>query len=260
MEYNIKFLAKVIFITVFINSLYAKKVKIFYNKPITINPIKNIKLQKYSFSVKNRKIKPFYISKYEMSVKKYMSYLQKSHQVKKFNKLLEMELEENEPITNINFYEAKKVCQFFGGRLPSEFEWVVAASVKVNKSNCYEHLKYGKFYNFAIVEFPLKDNSTISKCLMKNSEEFEIDLVGSELNSVEDSLENLNATYGMFGNVWEWVDEEVKYMNRSYKIIKGGSFSNKNSRVFFDSRLSNFVKPETKMSNIGFRCVWDILK
>ncbi|RLA82384.1 MAG: hypothetical protein DRG78_07375, partial [Epsilonproteobacteria bacterium] len=70
--------------------------------------------------------------------------------------------------------------------------------------------------------------------------------------------ENINGTYGMLGNLWEWVDtkKEKIYFNQKYKVIKGGSFANFHQPELFDNRISNFVKKETKMSNIGFRCVW----
>lgn len=94
--------------------------------------------------------------------------------------------------------------------------------------------------------------------MMKFDDEFEEREVGSELNDVELSVENINGTFGMYGNVWEWVDSSKAVFKSEYKIIKGGSFTNFDKAQFFDSRVSNFLKPHETMQNVGFRCAWDI--
>ena len=230
------------------------KIKIAIDKKITIEKIEDSKLNRYSFSIKDRKIPPFYIAKYETSVGEYIEYLKGTKQEKKMRKFQLLEVD-SEPITNIDFDEASRVCHYFKGRLPSEFEWVVAASIKVAKSLCYEELPKGTFSRYATENFPL--NKRVFECMLEDDDELEMELIGSELSDVEESVENINATYGMLGNVWEWVDTDRVYFKENYKVIKGGSFANFTMPKLFDSRVSNYVKRETKMQNIGFRCVWD---
>ena len=96
--------------------------------------------------------------------------------------------------------------------------------------------------------------------MKKDDDDIEANLIGSELLEVQDSYENINGTYGMLGNVWEWVDATKKYFKNQYKVIKGGSYPNNKQPYLFDSRVSNFISKDTKMNNIGFRCVWDKTK
>ena len=93
--------------------------------------------------------------------------------------------------------------------------------------------------------------------MLDEDDELEVDLIGSELSEAEESYENLNGVHGMLGNVWEWVDEDRRYFHQNYKTIKGGSFANFKQKELFDSRVSNFLKPDAKMNSVGFRCVWD---
>ncbi|MBL0708502.1 MAG: SUMF1/EgtB/PvdO family nonheme iron enzyme [Sulfurimonas sp.] len=232
-----------------------QKIYITSDKSITIPRIKNKNLQNFSYDVKDKKIKAFYIAKYETTIAQYIAY-------KKGNGLIvEDDIDEdtlNEPKTNIDFQTAQKVCKYYGGRLPSEFEWVVASSIKLHKSKCYEHINKDAFVAYSTVSYPLHQKDKSIKCMTREDDEIEAELIGSELLDVKESYENINGTYGMLGNVWEWVDakKENIYFKQSYKTIKGGSFANFEQKVLFDNRVSNFIKKDTKMSSVGFRCVF----
>jgi len=149
------------------------------------------------------------------------------------------------------------VCKFYGGDLPSELQWVVAASVKLNSSKCYEHLSKNSVHRFATADFPLTSSMEQIHCMQTDENELEADLIGSELNSVKDSYENINGTFGMLGNVWEWVRQAQNYFYQNYETIKGGSFANVEQSILFENSVSNFVPATTKQNNIGFRCTWD---
>lgn len=235
----------------FINASDIMSVIIASKADINIPKLNSSELQKYTFLAKNKNLEPFKIAKYELTVKEYIYYLKSSKQNEKMKIILSSDTELNEPITNINFNEAQSTCKFYGGRLPTEFEWVVAASIKLSKSKCYEHLKQNTFHSTAIDDFQ-------HRCMMKSDNEFEADLVGSELVEVEYSVENINGTFGMFANVWEWVNSTKVLFKDEYKVIKGGSYANFHTPELFDSRISNFLKPEIEMPNVGFRCAWDI--
>ena len=231
-----------------------EKVHIDITKPITIPLIEDKALQEFSYSTKDTKLKPFYIAKYETTLSQYNQYLKSVGQTAK---IVVDEEALSEPVTNIDFDSAKKVCRFYGGRLPTQLEWVVSASIKVAPSKHYEHILKNSFVPYPTATYPLQTEDKHIQSMMKDDDEIEADLIGSELLEVFESYENINGTYGMLGNVWEWVEDEVIYFNKKYRIIKGGSYANFGQNKLYDSRVSNFVNPDTKMLNIGFRCVWD---
>lgn len=234
-----------------------EKIYINPNQTITIPKIADKKLQEFSFSVKNAKIKPFYIAKYETTLHQYIQYL-------KANKLqLDREIDDDalhEPVTDVDYHRALQVCKFYGGRLPTELEWVVSASIKVASSKCYEDMPYGSFTPYPTRDYPLQEHDKEIECMMQDDDEIEPELIGSELLDVSDSYENINGTYGMLGNVWEWVESKKIYFHQPYETIKGGSFANFQQKKIFDSRVSNFLNPNSKRKNVGFRCAWDTQK
>jgi len=234
-----------IFLSIF---LYGdiQKIHITPPKEIIIPPISDEKLKDFSFSGKIV-IKPFYISKYEITVSDYEKYLNKT--LSQRNK--------KRPLTNVDFYTAQKVCNFYGGRLPTQKEWIVAAGVKVAKSKCYEFLKYNQFYPYPTAKYPLDEKDKQSQCMLEDDDEIEIDRIGSEFIRVDWSYENINGTFGMLGNVSEWVDDEVIYFGKKYKIIKGGNYDNFGFNHLFDVRVVDFLPPSSKRKNVGFRCVWE---
>jgi len=216
---------------------------------VTIPLLKDPILQKISFSVKKAEVKPFLIGKYEIT---------KEQIAKAKGEKLPFDAEDgDDPAVNVTYEEAQNVCHFYKGRLPTEIEWIVAAGVKVAPSKCYEILQQGKFYPYATANYPIEENSTVFECFLQEDDELESALIGSELNSVEDSYENINGTYGMLGNVWEWVDAKRILFHQEYRIVKGGSFANANVAKLYDVRISNPLKATTTLENVGFRCVWD---
>lgn len=244
-----------IFFTVFValNIFGMEKVLIDIKTPVMLPPLKN-SLSNFAFDKRDIHVKPFFISKYETTVKEYKRYLEANS----LENIFISHFEEDEPISNIDYHTAEKICTFFKGRLPTEVEWIAAAGVKSAKSRCYEHIEKDKFYIYPTEKFPLKENDPQIKCMKETDDEIEVDLIGSGRENVPYSYENINGTYGMLGNLWEWVDSEKIYFNKKYKIIKGGSYANIHKKEFFNSRVSNFLDPDTKMPNVGFRCAWDI--
>jgi formylglycine-generating enzyme required for sulfatase activity len=224
-----------------------QRVKIDIDKEVTIPIIKDKNLQDISYKKQKIKIAPFYIGKYEVTKKEYNNYLKS--RVKEVVSL--DEYEENEPITNISFITAQDVCKFYGGRLLSEEEWIVASSIKLSQTRCYEDIKQYSFSNYAITPNAID-------CMVKEDDEIEEELIGKELLEVQESYENLNGTYGMFGNVWEYVESFVNHFGKNYAVIKGGSYASE--RILFDNRVQNFIDFNQQRQNIGFRCGWDIPK
>ncbi len=209
-----------------------------------IPSLKEKKLQGFIYPYKTISIKPFYIGKYEVTKQEYNLYLQqKQRKLKEFD-----ESELNEPVVNITFDEAQDVCSFYKGRLPSEEEWIVASSLKLAKTKCYENLQEGSFHPYSITPQAIE-------CMKNEDDELEEDLVGTELLDVVDSYENINGTFGMYGNVWEYVNTQIQHFSHQYVVIKGGSYAD--PKVLFDNRVENFIQKSVRRVNIGFRCTWD---
>jgi formylglycine-generating enzyme required for sulfatase activity len=237
----------------FATTLFASdipKVDIVLDKEITITP-KQMDSKLKSFYTKTT-IQPhkFAIAKYETSIKEYKEYLLKTNQLKKL-KAIELAYDDD-PITQVSFEDASGFCKYHKGDLPTNDEWMIASSIKLSKSNCYEYLPKYAILDFAIGTFPIKIDSTLDICQREIDEEFAFDEQISSLLSVKYSIENINGTFGMFGNVWEWTKSDHK----NYKIIKGGSYANSTKPQFFNNHLINFIDPKSTRTNVGFRCVW----
>ncbi len=204
------------------------------------------------YGIEKVEFKDFAMAKYELTKDEYNAYANK---IKK-KRLDPSDDSSDEPATNIDYKSAQSACHFYGGRLPTNREWTEVASIKSRASLCYEHLKLGSKHTFPTSEYPLKENSPLALCLAGKDDEFEATLFGSELLSVDESLENINGTYGMLGNVWEWTDSDIIKFNKQYKIIKGGSFANYSKPKLFSSKIVNFLSPDISSPIVGFRCLW----
>lgn len=154
----------------------------------------------------------------------------------------------NLPATHISWYEAEAICNWLGGRLPTETEWEYIATNggitkypwgnidlnKMNKKVC--NLNYSG--NICPVDFFLEGN-------------------------------NKNEIVQLFGNVWEWCQESIYpydgfkidpvYKEFSYpffgfkKVLRGGSWATPD--ILINSRYRNAQMPDCRIQFTGFRVV-----
>lgn len=160
-------------------------------------------------------LKPFYIDKYEVSYKDIAL---------KYPRLIPDYFEDDEmsiAVFNISYQQALDFCKSKGGDLPTEDEWIIAASFDT------------KFH-----KYPTK---------------FRPEQVLDDIIDVKATLKGINGIYGMLGNVWEMVKSSGDFV-----LVKGGSFYDYDKKPLLDVRVRNFVlkKDIASRLTIGFRCVY----
>lgn len=214
------------------------------------NKIK-IKLSKFSFEREEIYIKtePFLIQKYEVSNKNLCKYLQNTKN--KLSKYYCQKDISNFPATNISYKIASNYCKFIKGRLPSENEWIVAASVSQDDNKIFE-TKKNRFYFYPTKEYPVNQKVVHHYNLEDNFIE-SMDLV-----EIDKTFISFNGIYGMMGNVYEMTSSNYNN-NKNLIIIKGGSFLESDKKEFLKTTFIDTIKKDNfGYSHVGFRCVKDI--
>ena len=151
---------------------------------------------------------------------------------------------EDEPVTQVSLRDALAYAEWAGKRLPTEAEWLRAASYNGRYQEYpwgEEELPGGKYLgNWWQGYFPF-DN--------QNLDGFPgIAPIGS-YPPTELGL------YDISGNVWEWTTTEA---NGQY-VIRGGSFLCSNSYCSgFNLQQRQYTPADSGLNHMGFRCVKDV--
>lgn len=139
--------------------------------------------------------------------------------------------QENHPVYNVSFYDAKTYADFCGKRLPTEEEW--EKSARGNDKRIY----------------PWGDNFNINFCNILRKNKGTMPVENYPLGKSYYGL------YDMAGNVWEWTNSPAD--KKDYYAIKGGSWSDNEETAQCSYKKSEFA--EKKYDNLGFRCAKDII-
>lgn len=139
----------------------------------------------------------------------------------------------NEPVSHVSFYEADAFARWRGTRLPTEFEWEVAARVSEQKTEHGNFMESGIFHPIAPDRRGLKQ---------------------------------------MLGNLWEWTSSHYepyprykpfqgelteyngKFMDNQ-RVLRGGSCATPNEHIRISYR--NFWHPATRFQFSGIRLARD---
>jgi ergothioneine biosynthesis protein EgtB len=162
------------------------------------------------------------------------------------------EINPNEPVCHVSFYEADAYSKWAGKRLPTEAEWEKAA--------CWDEKTQTK------TVFPWGNKSPdINKANLLESYLWNCTEIGAYPNGI--------SHYGchqMIGDVWEWTSSEFtgypgfksgfsEYNDKWFanqKVLRGGSFGTPSISVRGSYR--NFFRLDERWLFSGFRCVEDI--
>lgn len=162
--------------------------------------------------------------------------------------------QDNHPVTQVSFNDAKAYAAWVGKRLPTEFEWEFAAKNGVNATNKYawgnELIVNGKYMANVWQGTSIDDKTVLDGYLLTSP----VGTFGETKMGLTD----------MGGNVWQWCDSYYKAYpeslnaapeNSNVRTTRGGSF-------MFDQALENSYTTtfrgqnsiDTSLFNMGFRC------
>ncbi|HEV3418536.1 MAG TPA: formylglycine-generating enzyme family protein [Pirellulales bacterium] len=158
---------------------------------------------------------------------------------------------EDHPVIGICWYEAAAYARWIGRRLPTDAEWVKAASWPVSISpNTYVQRKY-----------PWGNTMERQRANLWGSGPGGTAPVNEFASGV-----SVGGAYQLIGNVWEWTADNFLWIVAAsenntnqplLKTIRGGAFD-----TYFDNQAtSQFASGESPLGrkhNIGFRCALGI--
>ncbi|MEJ2272837.1 MAG: ergothioneine biosynthesis protein EgtB [Candidatus Bathyarchaeota archaeon] len=162
------------------------------------------------------------------------------------------EINPNEPVCHVSFYEADAYCKWAGKRLPTEAEWEKAATW--NESSKQKTIfPWGN-------EQPNEQNANL----------LESNLWGcTEIGSYPDGVSHFGC-HQMIGDVWEWTSSEFtgypgfksgfdEYNDKWFtnqKVLRGGSFGT--PKMSIRGSYRNFFRLDERWLFCGFRCAENV--
>ncbi len=162
------------------------------------------------------------------------------------------EIEPDEPVINVSYYEADAYARWAGKRLPTETEWEKSSSWN-------EDLQRKTRYPWGDKKPTTKHANLLESYIWAPSK------IGSY-----PSGKSYYGCHQMIGDVWEWTSSEYvlypafkpkfsEYTDKwaiNQKVLRGGSFATPVNQIRNSYR--NYFKPHERILFAGFRCAKDI--
>ena len=161
------------------------------------------------------------------------------------------EIDPDEPVVNISYYEADAYARWAGKRLPTEAEWEKAAAWN-------EELQRKTAYPWGD-QRPLPKHANLLESYLWGPSK-----VGSYPHG-----KSYYGCHHMIGDVWEWTSSEYvlypgfkskfsEYTDKwtiNQKVLRGGCFATPTAQIHNSYR--NYFKPHERILFAGFRCAKD---
>jgi len=147
------------------------------------------------------------------------------------------------PVTQVSLRDARAYAEWAGKRLPTEAEWMWAAS----QGGAFPNFPWGK---------EMVPGNTYPGNWWQGPFPFEDQVLDGYpgIAPVRSFPPAGNGLYDISGNVWEWTATERPGTAES--VIKGGSFLCSTSYCTgFDLRQRQFTPADSGLNHLGFRCV-----
>ncbi len=162
------------------------------------------------------------------------------------------EIEPDEPVVNVSYYEADAYARWAGKRLPTEAEWEEAASWN-------EDLGRKTIYPWGD-ELPTSEHANLLESYFWRPSK-----IGSYSRG-----KSYYGCHQMIGDVWEWTSSEYvlypgfmskfpEYTDKwaiNQKVLRGGCFATPAKQIRNSYR--NYFKPHERILFAGFRCAQDV--
>ncbi|MEP6506695.1 MAG: ergothioneine biosynthesis protein EgtB [Gemmatimonadales bacterium] len=154
----------------------------------------------------------------------------------------------NRPVCHVSYHEADAFARWAGKRLPTEFEWEIAASWDP--------------HNRSTRKFPWGD--------VISANDANVDQLLFDTTPVGTYAENVSplGCYGMIGDVWEWTSSDFhgypgfaafpyreyseEFFGPDYKVLRGGSWATRPGAT--RNTFRNWDYPIRRQIFSGFRC------
>ncbi|MGI0037003.1 MAG: ergothioneine biosynthesis protein EgtB [Nitrososphaera sp.] len=161
------------------------------------------------------------------------------------------EIDPDEPVVNVSYYEADAYARWAGKRLPTEAEWEKAASWNEGRGR-------KTLYPWGD-ERPTPSRANLLGSFLWGP---------SKVGSFPDGA-SYYGCHHMLGDVWEWTSSEYVlypgFMSRfpeytdkwavSQKVLRGGCFATPARQI--RNAYRNYFKPHERIVFAGFRCAQD---
>ena len=162
-----------------------------------------------------------------------------------------VQVDPRRPVCHVCYHEADAFARWAGKRLPTEFEWEVAASSNASRR---------------ALSFPWGDNEPTTRDANVDQLSFGTAPVGAYERNVSPL-----GCYGMIGDVWEWTSSDFngypgfetfpyreyseEFFGREYRVLRGGSWATRPGAI--RNTFRNWDYPIRRQIFSGFRCAAD---